>query len=81
MEDDLDITVTWKRLLPLSHHLTVGIQMTFYLELFKQRLVLTLVYSLEQLCCFCNLEHSPLVVSLKETHAGSAHFSLHRGLD
>jgi hypothetical protein len=24
MEDDLDITVTWKRLLPLSHHLTYG---------------------------------------------------------
>jgi hypothetical protein len=37
MEDDLDITVMWKRLLPLSHHLTLEIQRTFYLE-FKQRL-------------------------------------------
>ena len=42
---------------------------------------LYIVYSLEQLCCFRNLEHSPLVVSQQETHAGSAHLSLHGGLD
>jgi hypothetical protein len=40
--------------------------------------VLTLVYSLEQLCCFAqNLEHSPLVVSLQEAHVGRTHLSLH----
>ena len=40
--------------------------------------VLTLVYSLEQLCCLAqNLEHSPLVVSLQEAHVDSTHLSLH----
>ena len=40
--------------------------------------VLTLVYSLEQLCCFAqNLEHFPLVVSRKEAHVGRTHLSLH----
>jgi hypothetical protein len=43
--------------------------------------VLTLVYSLEQLCCFRDLEPSPLVVSLQEAHAGSAHLSLQGDLD
>ena len=38
IEDDLDITVTVERIATVSHHLTLGIQMTFYLELFKQRL-------------------------------------------
>jgi len=37
-EDDLDVTVTVERIATVSHHLTLGIQMTFYLELFKQRL-------------------------------------------
>jgi hypothetical protein len=37
-KDDLDITVTVERIATVSHHLTLGIQMTFYLELFKQRL-------------------------------------------
>ncbi len=36
-EDDLDVTVTVERISTVSHHLTLGIQMTFYLELFKQR--------------------------------------------
>ena len=37
-EDDLDVTITVERIARVSHHLTLGIQMTFYLELFKQRL-------------------------------------------
>jgi hypothetical protein len=35
IEDDLDITVTVERI--ATYHLTLGIQMTFYLELFRQR--------------------------------------------
>jgi hypothetical protein len=37
IEDDLDITVTVERIdTSVSHHLTLGIQMTFYLELFRR---------------------------------------------
>ena len=41
IEDDLDITVTVERI--ATYHLTLGIQMTFYLEFFRQCLPKALI--------------------------------------